>query len=166
MGQGTKRRPAGVIRPRRPNSDRRNSNHGRPHARHTPGAHQLCNRGSRRWRKRADRDGDRGFCVCRRCRSAGSPRVAAGHAGAMEPSARRLYQSIVEFKNQPDFMQILPGHGAGSACGKALGAIPSTTAGYERRSTAPSALRLTKARMPSSARSSPVSQSRQFTSRG
>lgn len=58
---------------------------------------------------------------------------AAGHAGAMEPSARRLYQSIVEFKDQPDFMQILPGHGAGSACGKALGAIPTTTAGYERR---------------------------------
>ncbi|MFT5465745.1 MAG: hydroxyacylglutathione hydrolase [Verrucomicrobiales bacterium] len=58
---------------------------------------------------------------------------AAGHAGAMEPSARRLYQSIADFRDQPDFMQILPGHGAGSACGKALGAIPITTVGYELR---------------------------------
>ena len=32
----------------------------------------------------------------------------------------------------PDYLQIWPGHGAGSACGKALGAIPSTTLGYEK----------------------------------
>ncbi|MGZ8804407.1 MAG: MBL fold metallo-hydrolase [Microbacterium sp.] len=32
----------------------------------------------------------------------------------------------------PDYVQILPAHGAGSACGKALGAIASTTVGYER----------------------------------
>ena len=30
-------------------------------------------------------------------------------------------------------MQIWPGHGAGSACGKALGAIPESTVGYELR---------------------------------
>jgi hydroxyacylglutathione hydrolase len=30
-------------------------------------------------------------------------------------------------------LQVWPGHGAGSACGKALGAIPSTTLGYEKR---------------------------------
>lgn len=30
-------------------------------------------------------------------------------------------------------MQVWPGHGAGSACGKALGAIPETTVGYELR---------------------------------
>ena len=29
-------------------------------------------------------------------------------------------------------MQVYPGHGSGSACGKALGAIPSSTVGYER----------------------------------
>lgn len=29
-------------------------------------------------------------------------------------------------------MQVHPGHGAGSACGKALGAVPSSTVGYER----------------------------------
>jgi hydroxyacylglutathione hydrolase len=33
----------------------------------------------------------------------------------------------------PDFVQIWPAHGAGSACGRALGAIPSSTLGYERR---------------------------------
>ena len=30
-------------------------------------------------------------------------------------------------------MQVWPGHGAGSACGKALGAVPQSTVGYERR---------------------------------
>lgn len=29
-------------------------------------------------------------------------------------------------------MQVWPGHGAGSACGKALGSVPSTTVGYEK----------------------------------
>ncbi|MFB6374956.1 MAG: MBL fold metallo-hydrolase, partial [Bradymonadaceae bacterium] len=33
----------------------------------------------------------------------------------------------------PDSTQIWPGHGAGSACGKALGSIPVSTVGYERR---------------------------------
>ncbi|HSJ31386.1 MAG TPA: rhodanese-like domain-containing protein, partial [Longimicrobiales bacterium] len=32
----------------------------------------------------------------------------------------------------PDWIQLWPGHGAGSACGKSLGAVPSTTLGYER----------------------------------
>ncbi len=58
---------------------------------------------------------------------------AAGHAGAMEPSARRLYDSALGVLDLPDYLRIWPGHGAGSACGKALGAIPDTTAGYEKR---------------------------------
>ncbi|MEZ4700214.1 MAG: MBL fold metallo-hydrolase [Rhodothermales bacterium] len=58
---------------------------------------------------------------------------AAGQAGAMEPSARRLYASVQEFLDLPDYLQIWPGHGAGSACGKALGAVPESTVGYERR---------------------------------
>lgn len=33
----------------------------------------------------------------------------------------------------PDHVQIYPAHGAGSACGKALGSVPSSTVGYERR---------------------------------
>ena len=59
--------------------------------------------------------------------------TAAGITGAREPSARRLYGSTRRFLTLPDFMQVWPGHGAGSACGKALGAVPVTTVGYERR---------------------------------
>jgi hydroxyacylglutathione hydrolase len=58
---------------------------------------------------------------------------AAGQEGAMEPSARTLYNTVEDFKSMPEYMQIWPGHGAGSACGKALGAIPETTVGYELR---------------------------------
>lgn len=58
---------------------------------------------------------------------------AAGHEGVMERSAKELAGSAKEFLKLPDYMQVLPAHGAGSACGKALGAIPQTTVGYERR---------------------------------
>ena len=58
---------------------------------------------------------------------------AAGVAGAMEPSARRLLDSVRSITDIPDFVQVWPGHGAGSACGKALGAVPTSTLGYERR---------------------------------
>ncbi|MEX2585241.1 MAG: rhodanese-like domain-containing protein [Balneolaceae bacterium] len=56
---------------------------------------------------------------------------AAGQINVMEPSARTLYSSVREFGTVPEYLQIWPGHGAGSACGKALGAIPMSTAGYE-----------------------------------
>lgn len=58
---------------------------------------------------------------------------AAGQKNVMEPSARTLYKSVEKFKSMPEYMQIWPGHGAGSACGKALGAIPESTVGYELR---------------------------------
>jgi hydroxyacylglutathione hydrolase len=61
--------------------------------------------------------------------------TAAGQTGAMEPSARRLWASAQSFLELPDHLQIWPGHGAGSACGKALGAVPQTTVGYERRTS-------------------------------
>lgn len=57
---------------------------------------------------------------------------AAGVAGTMEASARALFASLQRFKTLPDYLQLWPGHGAGSACGKALGAVPQTTLGYER----------------------------------
>lgn len=57
---------------------------------------------------------------------------AAGHAGVMEPSARTLYNSVQDFLKLDDFIQVWPAHGAGSACGKALGAVPTSTVGYER----------------------------------
>jgi len=57
---------------------------------------------------------------------------AAGHGGTVEAAARSLFRSLQQFKRLPDYVQIWPGHGAGSACGKSLGAVPSSTVGYER----------------------------------
>lgn len=57
---------------------------------------------------------------------------AAGVVGTMDAAARALFESLQRFKQNPDYLQIWPGHGAGSACGKALGAVPSSTLGYER----------------------------------
>ena len=58
---------------------------------------------------------------------------AAQVAGTMETSARQLFHSLQRFRRLPDFLQIWPGHGAGSACGKSLGAVPQSTLGYEKR---------------------------------
>jgi hydroxyacylglutathione hydrolase len=58
---------------------------------------------------------------------------AAHVAGTMESSARTLFRSLQRFKAQPDYLQIWPGHGAGSACGRSLSSIPQSTVGYERR---------------------------------
>jgi hydroxyacylglutathione hydrolase len=57
---------------------------------------------------------------------------AAGYTGTMERGARQLFASLKRFKQLPDYVQIHPAHGAGSACGKALGAIPHSTVGYEK----------------------------------
>jgi hydroxyacylglutathione hydrolase len=57
---------------------------------------------------------------------------AAGYKGTKEIGARQQFHSVRRFKNLPDYLQIWPGHGAGSACGKSLGAVPSTTLGYEK----------------------------------
>jgi hydroxyacylglutathione hydrolase len=57
---------------------------------------------------------------------------AAGIKGTAEPGARRMFQSLKRFKALPDHIQVWPAHGAGSACGKALGAVPSRTVGYEK----------------------------------
>ncbi len=58
---------------------------------------------------------------------------AAGGTDTRFGGARDLFVSLkTKFLTLPDYVQVYPGHGAGSACGKALGAIPSTTVGYER----------------------------------
>jgi hydroxyacylglutathione hydrolase len=57
---------------------------------------------------------------------------AAGMAGKADSSARRLFTSVKAMKQWPDFLQVWPGHGAGSACGKSLGSVPMSTVGYER----------------------------------
>jgi hydroxyacylglutathione hydrolase len=58
---------------------------------------------------------------------------AAKVEGAMGPSARTLYDSVQRFLDLPDHLQVWPAHGAGSACGKALGAVPQSTIGYEKQ---------------------------------
>jgi len=58
---------------------------------------------------------------------------AANIAGTMETSAKAMYHSLQSFASKPDWLQIWPGHGAGSACGKGISAIPHSTLGYERR---------------------------------
>ena len=48
-------------------------------------------------------------------------------------AARQMYTSLRNvLLTLPDHVQVFPAHGAGSACGKSLGALPSTTVGYER----------------------------------
>ncbi|CAN5779057.1 MBL fold metallo-hydrolase [soil metagenome] len=62
---------------------------------------------------------------------------AAGQRGAMEPAAHALYASLRAMAAWPEHLQILPAHGAGSACGKALGAVPNSVLGYERKYNQP-----------------------------
>ena len=66
----------------------------------------------------------------------GRPDLLDAAAGGVETrfeGARELFASLRDvFLRLPDYVQVWPGHGAGSACGKALGAVSSTTVGYER----------------------------------
>ena len=57
---------------------------------------------------------------------------AANVANTMEVAAHQLFHSLARFRALPDYVQVWPGHGAGSACGKALGAMPQSTVGYEK----------------------------------
>ena len=57
---------------------------------------------------------------------------AANVKGSMDASARDLFRSLQKLSAYRDYVQIWPGHGAGSACGKALGSVPQSTLGYER----------------------------------
>lgn len=57
---------------------------------------------------------------------------AAGILGTKEGGAKEMFSSLKKFEQLPDYVQVWPAHGAGSACGKALGAVPSSTVGYEK----------------------------------
>ncbi len=60
--------------------------------------------------------------------------TAAGMEGMKEDSAIQLFGSAKRFVTDiPAHVQVWPAHGAGSACGKALGAVPQSTAGYEKK---------------------------------
>lgn len=58
---------------------------------------------------------------------------AAKQRGTMVASAHQLFASLRRFRTLPDYLQIWPAHGAGSSCGKSLGAVPQSTLGYEKR---------------------------------
>lgn len=58
---------------------------------------------------------------------------AAGVAGTSESGARQMFASLKKAEKLSDFLQVWPAHGAGSACGKSLGAVPMTTLGYEKK---------------------------------
>jgi hydroxyacylglutathione hydrolase len=58
---------------------------------------------------------------------------AAHLEGTADAGARQLFKSLSWFRTLPDHLQIWPGHGAGSACGKGMSAVPQSTVGYERR---------------------------------
>lgn len=58
--------------------------------------------------------------------------AAAGLIGSKEIGAKQMFESLKKFEKLPEFIQVWPAHGAGSACGKALGAVASSTVGYEK----------------------------------
>ena len=59
--------------------------------------------------------------------------TAVGIQGVAASSAEQLRRSTQAFRTMPEYLQVWPAHGAGSACGKSLGAVPQSTVGYELR---------------------------------
>lgn len=57
---------------------------------------------------------------------------AAGLKGTKEKGAHDLFDSLKDFVKMEDYILLWPAHGAGSACGKALGAVNMSTIGYEK----------------------------------
>ncbi len=58
---------------------------------------------------------------------------SAGSVGTAEKGAKQMFESIQAMRELSDDIQVWPAHGAGSACGKSLGAVPVTTIGYEKK---------------------------------
>lgn len=58
---------------------------------------------------------------------------AAGIKDTSEAGAHQMFQSLRKVEKLSDFLQVWPAHGAGSACGKSLGAVPMSTLGYEEK---------------------------------
>jgi len=52
--------------------------------------------------------------------------------GINDHMARLMFASLEKFRALPDHLLVWPGHGAGSACGRSLGASPASTVGYEK----------------------------------
>ena len=60
----------------------------------------------------------------------GRPDLFPGQAVEL---AGKLYESLGKLKALPDHTLVLPAHGAGSLCGRAMGAMRFSAVGYERR---------------------------------
>ena len=60
----------------------------------------------------------------------GRPDLFPGRAKEL---ASQLFVSLKKLKELPDFCELLPAHGAGSLCGKAIGAKRTSTIGYEKK---------------------------------
>ena len=104
---------------------------GHAHPRTHPRAHELPGHRPGRGSGRAHGHGLGRLRLRGRSGAAGSARIGGrARQGKWSPRARRLYASALGVFELPDYLRIWPGHGAGSACGKALGAVPDTTAGY------------------------------------
>jgi glyoxylase-like metal-dependent hydrolase (beta-lactamase superfamily II) len=54
-------------------------------------------------------------------------------AVSAEDGARDLYRSVQKLRALPDYLEVLPGAYAGSACGRGLSANPTSTLGFEKR---------------------------------
>lgn len=61
---------------------------------------------------------------------AGRPDLFPGRAMEL---AGKLFDSLEKLKELPDFCEVWPAHGAGSLCGRAVGAKYRSTIGYERK---------------------------------
>jgi hydroxyacylglutathione hydrolase len=57
----------------------------------------------------------------------------SGTPGTMVNRARQIFNTMQPLKSLPDYMLVWPAHGTQTYCDKALGGIPTTTVGYERR---------------------------------
>jgi glyoxylase-like metal-dependent hydrolase (beta-lactamase superfamily II) len=60
----------------------------------------------------------------------GRPDLFPGQAAEL---AGKLYESLGKLKALPDHTLVLPAHGAGSLCGRAMGAMRFSAVGYEKR---------------------------------
>ena len=60
----------------------------------------------------------------------GRPDLFPGQAVEL---AGKLFESLEKLKALPDHILVLPAHGAGSLCGRAMGAMRYSTIGYEKR---------------------------------
>ncbi|WP_120180749.1 MBL fold metallo-hydrolase [Pelobium manganitolerans] len=56
----------------------------------------------------------------------------AGQTGSQDIGAKQLFASMQRFATLPDDLEIWPGHGAGSFCGKSLSDVPQSTLKHEK----------------------------------